>query len=82
MLVVSINLRRSRHRRHFSFHFFDGDEIVTAKGLGNDGADESIVCSRVEKSAVLNGIWKMKKIPPDSLQVAMKTGTEAQKFDI
>lgn len=64
----------------FAVKISDGTESVTASGRADDGSDESIVSPKVAENAVLNGIGKFKKIPPISLQVALKDGDDPQKF--
>lgn len=49
-------------------------------GRCDDGVDESIVSPRLAESAVLNGIAKLKKIKPVTVQVALKDEKEAQLF--
>lgn len=56
----------------FRVSFMDGNEIHSAIGLADDGADESIVSARTVERAVLNGIGKMSEISPVSLQIALK----------
>lgn len=58
----------------------DGSETVNARGRADDGSDESIVSSRIAEQAVLNGVGKMAKITPITLQVALKSGANAETF--
>lgn len=58
----------------------DGDEILDTVGRIDDGSDESIVSPHLAEKAVLNGIGKMAKIKPLSLQVALKEADDAQSF--
>lgn len=60
----------------------DCGETMTAKGHADDGSDESIVSSRVAERAVLNGIGKLTRIAPVTLQVALKTGSDAEMFTL
>lgn len=53
---------------------------MTAQEPADDGSHESIISSRVAERAVLNGIGKLKIIIPVTLQVALKTGSDAEKF--
>lgn len=64
----------------FEVQFQDGNESLWANGRADDGYDESIITARIAEHAVLNGVGKIKKITPISLQVALKSGSEAESF--
>lgn len=49
-------------------------------GRCDDGADDSLVSPRLAESAVLNGVGKLKKIKPVTVQVALKDKSAAQTF--
>lgn len=49
-------------------------------GRADDGADVSIISGAVAEKAALNGIGKICKISPVTMQVALKDGAEAEKF--
>lgn len=60
--------------------FHDGDESLSVTGRADDGSDESIVSAEAVERAVLNGVGKIRKIKPVTLQVALKSETKAQSF--
>lgn len=51
---------------------------TTAKGRSDDGSDASTASSRVARRAVPDGIEQLKRIVPVTLQVALKTGPDAE----
>lgn len=60
--------------------FYDCDESISANGRADDGADERIVSARIADEAVTNGIGRIKKIKPVTMQVSLKVGSDAEKF--
>lgn len=78
--VLRVATLNPKDSSSFEVEFVDGKESQTATGRTDDGADESIVSFRVAQCAVMNGIGKMKKISPITLQVALKEGSQATKF--
>lgn len=64
----------------FDVLFPDGDESHMARDWADDGAGELIISSRIAEYTVQNGIGKKKNIAPVTLQVALKGGSDADKF--
>lgn len=60
--------------------FCDGSESMTESGRADEGSDETIISARIAESATFNGIGKMAKITPVTLQVALKQEAEAERF--
>lgn len=58
----------------------DGSSSKFCNGRCNDGADESIVSSKIAKSAVVHRTGKISMIEPVRLQNALTSGEEAQTF--
>lgn len=59
--------------------FVDNKESQSSTGRADDGANESVILSKIAEHAVLNSIGKMKKNDAVSLQIALKDSTEALK---
>lgn len=64
----------------FDVTFSDDNEGYAAEGREDDGADETIISSRIAQYAVLNVIGKMIKLPPITLQVALKYSSDGARF--
>lgn len=79
-VVGSVNVSRHAASSSFVVSFHEGEESLTGKGRADDGSDESTVSTRIAECAVLNGIGKMTKIAPISLQVALEAKSDTEKF--
>lgn len=78
--VFGVATLSSKESSSLDVEFGDRNESQTATGRTDDCAEESIVSSRIDKQAVLNGIGKMKKISLVTSQVALKEGFDVTKF--
>ena len=58
----------------------DGRESITATARCDDGSDDSLVSPKLAERAAVKGIGKITAIEPVRLNVALKTGDEAQSF--
>lgn len=58
------------------------EELHNGKGSADGGADESVVSTRIDENAVINGIRNMKIIFPVTSQVALKDGKESDKYTL
>lgn len=77
--ILSVTTLGHMDGASFEVEIVDGNESHTAIGRNDDGADKSIVSSRIAEHAVLNGLGKMKRILPLTLQVPSKEGSNATK---
>ena len=58
----------------------DGRESITATARCDDGSDDSLVSPNLAERAAVQGIGKITATEPVRLNVALKTGDEAQSF--
>lgn len=64
----------------FRVELQDGNELILGIRRAHDGFDDLTVSLRIAKEAVLNGVGRMSKLSPFSLQVAFEEVSDAKSF--
>lgn len=58
----------------------DGMASISATGRCDDGSDDSLASPTLAERAAIQGIGKIRKVNPVHIQVALKSGDDAQSF--